>query len=142
MKYRKAVFVVTYRKEKDRILYLLLKRKLHWKGYEFPKGGINDNENLLKAAKRELKEETGQKAKKIIRYNLSGKYRYAKAYPDRKGFNGQTYTLFSAEIRGKKVNIDKLEHSSYIWAELKQAVKMLKWSNQKRCLRYVNKELK
>ena len=68
LKYRKAVFVVTYRKEKDKIKYLILKRKLHWKGWEFPKGGVNKDESLLHAVKREIKEETGQSAFNIKKY--------------------------------------------------------------------------
>ena len=40
-KYRKIVFIVTYAKLKDKIYYLILKRKLHWKGWEFVKGGID-----------------------------------------------------------------------------------------------------
>ena len=72
-KYRKAVFIVVYRKEKDKILYLILKRKLHWKGWEFPKGGTEKREKLVQTLERELKEETGQSAIKIIKFNLNGK---------------------------------------------------------------------
>jgi len=43
-KYRKAVFVLLYSKTKKWIEYLLLKRKLHWKGWEFPKGKIEPGE--------------------------------------------------------------------------------------------------
>ena len=57
-KYRKAVFCIIYRKEKDKLLYLILKRKLHWKGWEFPKGGCEAKENLQKCIKREIKEDT------------------------------------------------------------------------------------
>lgn len=141
-KYRKAVFIVTYKKEKNKVFYLLLKRKLHWKGYEFPKGGIKHGEKLKNAAIRELKEETGYKAESISKHNISGKYSYPKSYQDRRGVIGQTYELFSAEVKGEKVNIDKMEHSSYIWLEFKKAVKLLKWPNQKKCLAHIHKRLK
>ena len=42
--YRKSVFIVVYRKTEKGILYLILKRKLHWVGWEFPKGGIEPEE--------------------------------------------------------------------------------------------------
>ena len=43
-KYRKSDFIVVYSKEKDKIKYIVLKRKLHWKGWEFPKEGMEDKE--------------------------------------------------------------------------------------------------
>lgn len=140
-KFRKAVFIVTYRKEKDKILYLLLKRKLHWRGWEFPKGGLEDKEKIDKAVRRELKEETGQRGFNFHRYRLSGKYKYNKEYSDRKGIKGQTWRLFSAEVKDKKIKVDRREHSGYRWENYEKAVKMLKWENQKRCLKVVNNKL-
>jgi 8-oxo-dGTP pyrophosphatase MutT (NUDIX family) len=142
MKYRKGVFIVTYRKEKGKILYLLLKRKLHWKGWEFPKGGIERFEFKKSTALRELKEETGQEAINIKSYSLKGKYPYDKEYPDRKGFIGQTYKLYSAEIQDKNIKLDKKEHSDYKWLEFDKAFSLLTWPNQKVCLNIVNKEIK
>ena len=140
-KFRKGVFIVTYRKEKDKILYLLLKRKLHWNGWEFPKGGVETFEFRKSAAKRELKEETGQFHIKIKSYRIKGKYLYNKKYPGRKGFSGQTYKLYSAEIKNKNIKIDKKEHSDYEWLDFNQAWKILTWPNQKMCLNIVNKTL-
>ncbi len=140
MEYRKAVFIVVYRKEKDKLLYLLLKRKLHWKGWEFPKGGLENKENEKKAVLRELKEETGQISINILKHKHKGSYRYKKKLKDRK-YKGQTYNLYSAEIKSKKVKIDRKEHSAYIWLDFNKAVKRLRWSNQKKCLRIINREI-
>lgn len=144
LRYRKAVFVVTYKKQKgkDKIKYLLLKRKLHWKGWEFPKGGIKTKEQIKKAISREIREETGQIPFNIKSYNLSGKFRYDKKYPDRPRMIGQSYKLYSAEIKNKKIKIDKIEHSSFKWLAFKQALKKLTWPNQKKCLRIVNKKIR
>ncbi len=141
LKYRKAVFVVTYRKEKDKIKYLILKRKLHWKGWEFPKGGVNKDESLLHAVKREIKEETGQSAFNIKKYKYHGKYKYPRLYADRPGIIGQTFHLFSAELKKPKVKIDRLEHSTYKWLDFKSALKLLTYKNKKICLKIVNKKL-
>ena len=140
-KYRKAVFVVVYRTNRNRILYLLLKRKLHWKGWEFPKGGVENRESILKSIKREIKEETGQMPANITEQVINGKFRYDKEYADRKGLIGQTYQLFSAEIKNKKIKIDGLEHSNYKWLDFDKAFSLLTWPNQKVCLNYVNKKL-
>lgn len=139
--YRNAVFVVTYRKEKDKILYLVLKRKLHWKGWEFPKGGVKCKESALRGIKREIKEETGQSPIRIKDYKISGKYKYAKILEDRPNLIGQTYTLYSAEIKNDKIRLDKKEHSDYGWMDYKTALDFLTYPNQRRCLRIVNKDL-
>ena len=139
--YRKAAFIVIYRRDKSKILYLLLKRKLHWKGWEFPKGGVKKNEAVLKAVQREIKEETGQKPLNIKKYPIQGKYKYLKKLEDRSNIIGQTYQLFSAQIKNKKIKIDKLEHSSYKWLEFKKTVKLLTYSNQRKCLRIIHRKL-
>jgi len=147
-KFRHAVFIVAYKlekqEEKNIPVYLLLKRKLHWKGWEFPKGKIEKGENKAQAAKRETMEETGLKVIKLKSYNVSGKYFYKKLLPDRPNIMGQTYTLFSAELKdsNKKPKLDKKEHSGYKWAEYKQAIKLLTWPNQKKCLKIVNRKIK
>ncbi|MDD5331583.1 MAG: NUDIX domain-containing protein [Candidatus Nanoarchaeia archaeon] len=140
MKYRKAIFIVTYLKDNG-IKYLIFRRKLHWRGYEFSKGGLEKNETILNGLKRELFEETGQKAVKILRFNKTGKYKYPKLLRDRPEFIGQEYSLFAAEIKNKKVKIDRKEHSGYRWLEYEKALKLLTFPNQRNCLRIVNKKL-
>lgn len=141
-KYRHGIFIVGYSKTKEGIKYLILKRKLHWKGWEFPKGGLKKGENISKALKRELKEETGLKPKLIKKFNIHGKYKYDKKYPDRPGINGQSYSLFAAEIKFGKIKLDRIEHSDYKWLDFKKTYKKLTWTNQKRCLKIVNDWLK
>lgn len=62
--------------------------------------------------------------------------------PDRPGIKGQTFSLYAVEIKKEKIRLDKLEHSDYKWVSFKKAIKMLKWSNQKKSLEIVNKWLK
>lgn len=140
-KYRKAVFIVTYKREGKKIKYLLLKRKLHWKGWEFPKGGIDFLETKRHCVKRELKEETGLKIKKIKNFHFAGKYLYKKPLDGRKNIKGQTFALFSAEVYPGEVKLDKNEHEGFEWLNYDKAVKKLTWPNQKESLKIVDEFL-
>lgn len=141
--FRKAVFIVIYsRNKKEKIKYLILKRKLHWKGWEFPKGGIKPFESEKEAIIREVKEESGLKSLKIKKFNISGRYKYDKEYPDRKEIIGQIYSLNAVKVKKGKIKLDKEEHSDYKWLDFEQAIKKLTWPNQKKCLRIVNELLK
>src|SRR3989344_1077145 len=140
MKLRKGVFIIVYRKEKDKLSYLILKRKLHWKGWEFPKGGIEKGETINQGIFRELKEETGQKPIKITNHKIKGKYSYKQSLPNRIE-KGQTFSLYSVELKNKKIEIDKHEHSDYQWLLFNKTIKKLTWPNQRRCLRIVDKKI-
>lgn len=141
-KYKKAIFILTYARTKKRIEYLILKRKLHWRGWEFPKGAIKFFETKRDAVERELLEETGLTPLKVKGFNYSGRYDYRKMLPDRPGIKGQTFSLYAVEIKKAKIRLDKLEHSDYKWVSFKKALKMLKWSNQKKSLEIVDRWLK
>lgn len=141
MKFRKAVFVVTYSKTNKGIEYLILKRKLHWKGWEFPKGGIKGKNAEKSTVKREVIEETSLVPIKTKKFKVSGKYKYKKPLKDRPGILGQSYKLFSAEVKKKKINIKKNpteEHSDAKWVDFKTALNKLTWPNQRKCLKVVN----
>ena len=144
LRYRKAVFILPYTKTKKGIEYLLLKRKLHWKGWEFSKGKIEPGEKKKNTAKRELLEETGHKALKgkIKKFPYSGKYRYHKKLSDRPNFIGQTFSLYAAQVKKGRVSLDPKEHSGFKWVVYKPALKMLKFPNQKKSLKIVNSWLK
>ena len=137
-KYRKGVFIIVYFKSKQNIEYLILNRKLHWKGWEFPKGKIERFETKKIAVKRELKEETGLSPIKIKSFKEKGKYKYKKILADRPEYIGQTYSLFAVEVKKGKIKIDKREHLDYKWVDFKNALEKLTFSNQQKCLRIVN----
>jgi len=138
MKYRKSVFIVAYSIEKNKIYYLVLKRKLHWRGWEFPKGGKKLFETYKMAVKREVFEETGQKPLKIIKFNKKGIYDYDKILKDRPKVIGQNFKLYAVEIEKKKIKRDINEHSHSKWLSFKKALEILTWENQRECLKVVD----
>ena len=62
MSLRKAVVGIVFLKE-DVTKFLVLRRKLGWQGWEFPKGGMERKDMDVEEAalKREIEEETGLK---------------------------------------------------------------------------------
>lgn len=145
-KYRRSVFIVTYRKTKGKIEYLLMKRKLHWKGWEFPKGGLRKFESAKKAIGREIKEETNLDIKKetIKNHKVKGRFLYENPLKDRPGIHGQKYVLYSVQTKGKvKINKNKdQEHDDFKWLTFEKAKNLLTWPNQKKSLEVVNGWLK
>lgn len=142
-KYRKAVFSLVYSIVDGKPEYIILKRKKHWKGWEFPKGKIEKGENKIQTVRRETKEETGLKAVKIKRFHISGLYRYKKFLKDRPGVVGQTYTLYSTLVKkgNGKIKVDSIEHYYGKWVGFSEAYNILTWVDQKRCLKIVDKWL-
>lgn len=143
-KFRPGVFVIIYCKNSlNEIEYLVLKRKLHWIGWEFVKGKIECGETILDSVKREVKEETGISLRKdkIIDRKINGKYFYKEVLNDRIEYIGQTFHLFSVQVeKPEKVILDKKEHNSYKWLKFNEAFEILTNKNQKECLKIVNKE--
>lgn len=140
-KLRKAIFAVVYSiNSLGKIEYAILKRKKHWKGWEFTKGKIEKYEFKRKTVRREVREETGLEALHIKRFHVKGLYKYKKNLKDRPGITGQTYTLFAVEVnKGKgKIIVDPIEHDYGKWVSYKKAEKLLTWPNQKKCLKIVN----
>lgn len=134
--------MVVYHLEDSVPKFLIQKRKLHWKGYEFPKGGVEKFESKRKTIRREMKEEVGLKIVKIKNHNKKGKYLYTKELKDRPGIIGQTYSLYSVQVEKGIPKHDKKEHYSSEWLSYREAMKKLSWENQKECLKMVHKYIK
>ena len=146
-KYRPAIFCVVHTKDhRGRPRFLLLKRKLHWVGWEFPKGKIESREKMIETVVREVREETGIgiKKKDVVDHKISGKYKYNKKLEDRPQYIGQTYHLFSIDVKKipRKVSFDEKEHSGYKWVSYLKALWLLSYGDQRKCLRIVKKWLK
>ncbi|HNV01170.1 MAG TPA: NUDIX domain-containing protein [archaeon] len=115
--------------------FLILHRKLNWKGWEYPKGGIEEGETHEEAIKRELWEETG-----LERYELIGKiseFEFIDKARNRKGHT-YNYLLRVPSTAVVKINnehvLDKeivLEHDDFKWCLPKEAIKLLTHKDMK-----------
>jgi len=139
-KYRQGIFCVVY--SVSPLRYLLLHRKLHWRGWEFPKGGRLAREKLENTLKREIKEETGLKVQAIKSFPIKGKFLYDKKTQQERKFRGFIYNLFSCRVKKGKIKISKKEHDGFKWCNYQEALKLLRWPNQKKCLSIVHSFLK
>jgi len=140
-KYRKGAFCVVYSRGR-KPAYLLLRRIWHWKGWEFTKGGFKKNEKPEDGAIREVREETGLKVMGLKRFPARGNFKYdARTGAERKA-EGFSYVLFSCEVRKKRAKISKKEHDKHRWCSYGEASRLLTWTDQKKCLKIVNKSIK
>lgn len=112
--------IVILRKERDDFLVLLMRSHDYW---DFPKGGIENNETKLIAAIREVKEETG-----IEDLN----FKWGKIFYETESYGclNKTAYYFLAETKTLNVSIENnpltgiKEHEEYKWVKIKDAKKM------------------
>ncbi|OGZ57825.1 MAG: hypothetical protein A3B96_04475 [Candidatus Spechtbacteria bacterium RIFCSPHIGHO2_02_FULL_43_15b] len=128
----KSAGAVIFHKKRSKIEYLLLKHELgHW---DFPKGHIEEGESIEGAARREIKEETGLEN---IRFFGGFKEHVKYVYKWEGEARFKVVTFFLAESKIVKVVISD-EHSEFAWALYKDAIKILKFKNQKNLLEKAN----
>jgi 8-oxo-dGTP pyrophosphatase MutT (NUDIX family) len=149
---------VIFRKEKNKIYYLLLHHKPfsgwssdrvktggHW---SFPKGHIEKGENETETIKREVKEETDLKDIKIIKgFREQIKYFFRDIYsktkvPENTDEKELPWILkiviyYLAEANTEKVKIS-FEHIDYKWLPYEKAIKQLTFKQDKEILSKAN----
>ena len=119
--------------------FLLLHRKLNWKGWEFPKGGIEKDEKFEDTIKRELFEETGIKKFSIIDKvdefvyvdKIRKKESFIKNYLVHVSSNSKVILNNEHALDGKII----IEHDDFKWCFAKEAVNLLTHKNQKESMR-------
>ena len=93
--------------------------------WQMPQGGVNQNENFLQAAKRELEEETGIKSVKLIK-ELDGWYKYdlpkyllGKLWKGK--YRGQKQKWFVMKFLGKsdEINVKTKNAEFFKWKWVK-----------------------
>ncbi len=121
--YRQGVGIMLVNKEKKIFVGKRIDNRAAW---QMPQGGVDQDENIVDAAKRELKEETGvssikiiKKSDKIYTYDLPD-YLLGKIWKGR--FKGQEQTWFLAQFLGEddEINLDQknAEFKKWKWVNI------------------------
>jgi len=137
------VLIFVYRQTARGREYLMLRRIPELRGFWQPiSGGVEDDENLLTAARRELREETGFQTAAVESINYA--YRIP-AFHDRKlgAAPGADETMplhtFAARVDdGAEPVLDPAEHDRYLWCPLLLADRLLYWPGDREALRQVD----
>ena len=133
--------IVVFRKESGKIYYLLLHKEPHGiykDSWDFPKGWIEKDEDDLKAALRETKEETGIKEIKII-----DGFKEVINFMFKKGNElvNKTVKYFLGITENKKVKVS-FEHAGYEWLEYEDALKRITSKGSREVLKNANEFVK
>ncbi len=123
-----AGFIVFSINQENILEYLVLHK---FKGfYEFPKGHVDEGEDLLTAAFRELEEETGlNQVKQIPNFHSKSTYTFNRG----KILVETSMTLFLCQTQQKEIKLSR-EHNQSRWLPFEQAIKQLTFDNTRDAL--------
>lgn len=114
--------------------YLLIKNKRS-ENWGFPKGHIEQGETERQTATREVLEETGLHINILPEFSAKSEYSI-------QGRVEKFVTIFLATSEDTALKIQEEEIDDYAWADYVNALKILKFDNDRSIMRQANKFLK
>ncbi|MBN1494829.1 NUDIX domain-containing protein [Candidatus Peregrinibacteria bacterium] len=110
----------------------------HW---DLPKGHIEEGEDEIKTALRELEEETGLKNIKILKgFKESIHYFFTRKKAHEKELVSKTVVFFLVKSHDRKIKISD-EHQDFIWLPFDEAVKKITFKNVKEIVMKAKKHI-
>ena len=145
--FEKSVGAVVFRKEDNKIKYLLLHYETgHW---DFPKGHTEKGESDEETLRREVEEETGiddikiiPNFSKLIRYfyRARGSEKEERKRDNRKNLIAKKVIYYIAQTGTGKVTLS-FEHIGYKWLDYNEASKKITYEKSKKVLDAANEYL-
>jgi len=125
---------ILFRKINGEIQYLLLRRIPDSGGFWQPvTGGVEEGERRIQALEREVREETG--VRNIIR--IIEEVYYSEFFDP----HLLKEYVFGVEISSNEKIVIGWEHSEYRWCGFEEALKLLKWKENKEAIKKLNEIL-
>lgn len=140
-KIRLGVQAIIYKQVSKGTRFLILKRVMHWRGWEFVKGGIEKGETLKKAVLREIREETNINSNCVLSCLNAGvefKFDYPVKMQKKRGVTGGLYKTFIVRVKNKcRVKIDQIEkeHDGFAWVSKNGVLKLIKRKSLRDCFK-------
>jgi len=135
------VQAILFRKINGEIQYLLLKRISDIGGFWQPvTGGVEEGERRIQTLQREVLEETGVKNVARIIEDV-GYYEFWDFFKREARSRLIKEYAFGVEISSNEKIVIGWEHSEYRWCNFEEALKLLKWKENKEALKKLNEIL-
>lgn len=142
MKVKKGVVAIVFKRSGRTKKFLLLHRVLHWRGWEFLKGGREGRESYRQAVLRELGEEAGVKQEDVVSITPT---RLRLEFVAKKGLP-RSLKAFMVEVKPSaraSLSFNPFrEHSALRWVSARQALRMLLWRDAKKLFEGVLNEVR
>jgi 8-oxo-dGTP pyrophosphatase MutT (NUDIX family) len=121
-----AGFILFRRNRRRGVEFLLLRSRFNGQHWSFPKGHIDKDESPLKAAVRELQEETGIEQGQVVLCDYETEFVQELQRPTKKCPTGvKSSRLFLAQVQdGVDVKLSH-EHFSFRWCSIFTALTLL-----------------
>ena len=140
----RSIQVVVFSEQAGERLYLLLRRvPSHGGFWQSVTGSLEEGETHLQAAVREVQEETGfcVSEDELIDLGVTNVFAIAELWRPKyaPGVTFNEEVCFALQVRPGVVEIDRLEHDEYVWANYETAAGMLYWETNRQTLALVDK---
>jgi len=141
MPVERSAGAIIFRKENDKVYYLLLHYPSSAKAardyWDLPKGHIEKGENEIETVRREVEEETGLKDIEFVE-GFKEWIKYFFKFKGKNVFKFVTFYLVATKTKNVKVSF---EHLGFEWLSYEKALEKLTFENAKEILKKANQFL-